>query len=208
MYGEVNEVMTIYQIVTKALFNTTEEFRNIHHYEFDAGDPSTTEMQAFIDEFDGELKTHVQAYFSSLVSVYAYDVRRVDVGDLPTIEYIPTAGAWNGTDTSDPLPPQNAAMVTWKALTAFPRTTRSYMFPFTGGSTSSEGIMTGTARTALQTWANAIIFITPSGGMDGDKICVEYGGDPRAVVAHNDVATVTVKAVYRTQRRRTYNVGI
>ena len=198
--------MSIYQIAVKGTFDSSEQLRNIHHYEFAGYVPSDTELQEFVDNFDAVYKQR-QSNFHQLVTFNAYDVRRVDVGDLPTIEYVPTAGSWSGGATQDAMPPQSCALVTWKAQTVYPRSTRSYLFPFGEASNSSGGqLLAGTLDT-LTIWAANLLEITITGQLNADKVAVEYGGTPRVVVAFNEVSLVIVSKEWATQRRRRRGVG-
>lgn len=208
MTRKVNEVMTIYQITVKATFDNTTELRNIHHYEFFGYTPTTSQLQEAVDAIDTAYKTNLQSDFSLEVTFTGYEVRRVDVGNLPTADFQATAGSWSGTNASDPLPTQLAALVTWKGITVFPRTTRSYMFPFTETANTNQGILLASQITRLETFANAMLTLAITGDVDADKQAVKYGGDPRAVIDANDVLNVVVSPIWATQRRRRIGVGI
>ena len=181
--------------------------RNVHHYEFAGYVPSDTELQEFVDNFDSALKTRLQSRIKSNASVDAYDVRRVDVGDLPTVEFIPTAGAWNGTDTGNLLPSQCAALITFKALTPFPRSTRTYVWGLTANALAAGGLVGSGTVTDLTNFGNDILEISVTGQLNPDKVAVAYSGDPRAVTSWNEVTNVTVTDVWATQRRRRRGVG-
>jgi hypothetical protein len=200
--------MSIYQIVAKATSNDETELRNIHHYQFSSYVPDTSQLQEAVDAIDTAYKDNLVAYFSDTVEMYGYDVRRVDEGNLPTLSFVPTAGVWSGTNSTSPIPPQVAAMVTWKANEAFPRTTRAYMFPFGVSHVTGTGRVSANAKSALEDFATDMLQLSITAGVDADKQAVTYGGSPRITVEDNDVNFILVRNVYRTQRRRTVNVGI
>lgn len=200
--------MSIYQIVVKAVANDNDELRNIHHYEFGAYVPDASQLQELVDGIDTAYKSNLQSDYADAVDFYAYDARRVDVGNLPVIELLATAGGWSGTATGDPLPSQCAAMVTWKAPTVFPRSTRSYMFPFAVASCNAIGRVQAAIVGHMVDFAADMIEHAVTGATDPCKVAVKYGGTPRAVIEENDVVTNVVRNVYRTQRRRTPGVGI
>lgn len=200
--------MSIYQIVLKGQTNDDIQLRNVHHYEFASYVPTSAQLQEAVDELDSAYKDALQAHFTDNCDFNAYDVRRVDVGDLPTIELIATAGAWSGSSTVDPNPSQLAAMCTWKAPTVYPRSTRSYLFPFTTDLVNTIGRIDATVVGDIEDFASDAASLVITAGADAVKVAVEYGGTPRAVTDSNQVETFVVTNVYRTQRRRTAGVGI
>ena len=200
--------MSIYQIVTKGRDSSGNQFRNIHHYEFFGSVPDNTTLQELIDGIDAAQKTRLQSLVANTITYYAFDVRRVDVGDLPTIEMVPTAGAWTGSLSAAVLPYQVAAIITWKALTAFPRTTRAYIFGLTENASTTDSRLEAGVVAALTNLGNDLLTINVTTGIDPDKVAVEYGGDPRAVVDSNDVSVVMVSPFWGTQRRRRPGTGI
>jgi hypothetical protein len=200
--------MTIYQLVVKGNYDDIVQLRNVHHYEFPDYVPTTAQLQALVDSFDTDLKTRIQTYFSNKVDIDAYDIRRVDLGNLAAVEYQATAGSWTGGASGEPLPTQIAGLVTFKAPTVFPRAARSYMFPFTEAHNSSAGIMATVLETALLGWGGDILSHVIPGAANAVKVAVEYGGDPRAVTDSNVLESVSVTNVWATQRRRRRGVGI
>lgn len=208
MLGKVNESMSIYQIVARARFDTSHEQRNVHHYEFPGYVPSTVQLQEVVDGLDVIYRTHLQGSFHSGLEVYGYDVRRVDLGDLPTLLFTPTAGAWVGSAAGDPLPPMVSGLVSFKAATEFPRTSRTYLFTIAEGANTAQGIVGAGTVTAMTDWGNSILDIFVTGAADAVKVAVRYGGDPRVVVASNPLTTVVANAIWASQRRRRQGVGI
>jgi len=199
--------MPIYQIVVRGLLQGSGALRNIHHYLYD-GDPLTqTEMQAVINVVDQDYKDNLQSFFSPEVLMGTYGIRRVDLGDQPEAVLQATAGTWVGTSTLDQMPEQLAAIVTFRAFSAYPRTTRSYMFPSTEyNNTVTGGILSG-ALTALTAWANDMAVLTVAAVGDLQKVAVRFGGTPRAVEAYNIVTSFAVAGRWRSQRRRRLGVG-
>ena len=206
--GKVNEVMSIFQVAVKGSLGTGIQLRNIHHYEFFGYTPDATILQEFVDNLDAAYKTNLQALFANEVTVRAYDVRRVDVGNLPAVEFVPTAGAWSGTETANNYPAQVSVLVTFKAPTAYPRTTRTYLFPMSVDQATINGDPAAGTITACNAWADAMFTIDVTGAIDPDKVAVKYGGDPRVVIDSNDVLTRIVNPVYSTLRSRKPGVGI
>lgn len=186
----------------------TTELRNVLHYEKSDGAADMATIQEAVDALDGMYKTHLRALFHTQVTVYAYDVRRVDVGDLPTFNIVPTAGEWAGTNGADPMPFQVSGLITWKANAPFPRTTRTYLFPFGEGYNSTGGKLAAIAVTPMTNFANAAMTIPIAAGIDWDKVAVKYGGDPRVVVDQNEVETFSITNVWATMRSRRPGYGI
>ena len=201
------KLMSTYQIVVKALTGGTQ-LRNIHHYQFFQYVPDAAQLQEAVDAVDAAYKSNLQAELHSSVQVYAYDVRRVDLPDLPTIEYQATAGGWFGTETSTKMPNQVSALVTFKAQTAFPRTTRTYHFPMGQDQNTAGGVIAAATLANLEAWAADMLTLDITGALDADKSAVRYASDPRIVVESNDVELYTVTNVWATQRRRKIGIGI
>lgn len=205
--GKVNKLMSIYQIVVKGLLNGSGQLRNVMHYEFPGYTPNDTELQSFVDNLDDDFRDYLEPLYASTVALTGYGVRRVDIGDQPEFEFIPTAGTWVGDDAGTQLPPQVSAMVTWKAPTAYPRTCRSYLWPMTESGNSTAGSIEATYRTAIFGWATDSMTVVVAGQSSAQRVAVEYGGDPRVVTAANVVETASNLATWRTQRRRRLGVG-
>lgn len=199
--------MSIYQITAKGSYLTADQLRNVHHYEFFGYVPTPTELQEAVDAIDTAYKTHLRANFTLAVAMLAYDVRRVDVGDLPTVEFVATAGIWLGTLTGDSLPPQVSGLVTWKAQTPFPRSTRSYLWPMGEGVNDADGEPSPGALSDMADFADDMFSLVITAQIDADKQAVKYGGDPRLVVDSNDVDVKSIANLWATQRRRRRGVG-
>ena len=205
---KVNKVMSIYQLVVKARFGGSDEYRNVHHYEFFSYVPDVAQQQELVDGVDTAYRTYMETHYSNSLTVYEYDLRRVDIADQPTLTYTATGGAWFGDETSEALPTQDCALSTFKALSTFPRTSRTYHFPMgevanVGGGTVQSGVITN-----MELWGNAMLEIDITGALNADKQAVRYGGNPRVVVAHNDLTIATADNVFATQRRRKRGKGI
>jgi hypothetical protein len=181
--------------------------RNVVHYEFPTTVPSPAQLQAFVNVLDNDYKDNLQTPLSPNVSIHSYDVRRVDIGDQPTLTLTPAAGAWVGGSTGEQLPEQLAALVTWRAFSTFPRTTRSYIFPFTEADNTGNGNLSAASLAFLEAFALDVMSILYEAGLSANKVAVEYGGTPRVVVASNAVTTREVSPHWATQRRRRLGVG-
>jgi len=199
--------MSIYQVVVKGTWRATNQLRNILHYEFPGYIPNSTELQDFVDNLDDDYKDYLRIHFSEEVAFSRYGLRRVDIAEQPEAELVPTAGTWSGTAASNELPGQLSAMFTVKAFTAYPRSTRTFLFPFTTGAVNTDGLLDSAVVTAIVGFANDHITVAVTGQSSSQRVAVEYGGDPRAVVDYNVVETVVVPTAFRTQRRRRRGVG-
>lgn len=199
--------MSIYQATLVGESPGPNALRNIHHYEFPGYVPTAAELQEFVDGL-ATAYAGVIAHMADDITLSSFEVRRVDVGDLPTEEITPDG--WpvtGGSAASAMLPPQVAALVTWKAPTTFPRSTRTYLFPFAASVLSPTGTIALAARTAMEVFAADLEEIEVTGQVDAQKVAVQYGGDPRAVVASNIVFATPIDSVFATQRSRRYGVG-
>jgi hypothetical protein len=208
MLGKVKKVMTIYQAVVKAVDTLGQQFRNVHHYEFPGYDPTAGELQEFVDGLAAHYDTYVRPEVANRVEFYGVDMRRVDVGDLPTIELVPATWPLAGGDPASKLPNQVSAMVQWKAPTAYPRSCRTYCFPFTEDANSVGGVIEPGVIINLTNFVTVMEVVAITGQTDANKVAVQYGGDPRVVTASNPVSASPVTNNWATQRRRRIGVGI
>lgn len=206
--GKVNRLMSIYQIVTKARDTSQNEYRNVQHFEFPGYVPSNTEIQDAIDDLDTSYKANLQTLIRVNVEFYEYDVRRVDVGNLPAIPFQPTAGGWFGTNNANLLPRQVAPLISFKSLTAYPRNARTYLFGFTEDSSAAGGTLEPTSKAAIEQYAFDSGSLNVNGNTNALRQAVQYGGTPRVVVANNEVTSFIVRDDFATQRRRVRGVGI
>lgn len=206
MAEKVNKAMAIYQLVVKGLFDGSSALRNIHHYDSGPTALTTTEENEVITNLNTVYKSYLQSRFDEAVTIVGYSIRRVDEANLPTRDIATPGGNWNGTSGGSSLPPQTCGLVTWKAATAFPRTTRTYLFPFGTSELATDGSVTSGCRTAMGSWGSDMVELNYTGG-NVDKVAVKYAGTPRVVVEHNDVTTVVVSNQFATQRRRRPGVG-
>lgn len=199
--------MSIYQVVVKGLLQSSGALRNITHYTFPDYDPDSTEKQAFVDEFDSKFKNRLRAHFHPNVQVASYGLRRVDTGNLPEEQIVPTAGAWVGTSAGNQLPEMNCVMVTWKAAAAFPRSQRSYLFPMSVGAVTADGGVLAAVLTNANLWGTDARTIVVTGAASALKVAVQYSGTPRVVTSFNVVTSSATAGRWRTQRARRLGVG-
>jgi len=199
--------MSIYQVSVNGLLQGSGALRNIVHYEFEGLVPDATQRQTFIDNLDAAYKLDLQSHFANTVAVANYGLRRVDIGDQPEQLVTPTAGGWVGGSGGEQLPESLSAIITWKAFSTFPRTTRSYLFPMTEPDNTATGGIAAVVLSDLNDFAANAITITYDTGVTARKVAVRFGGAPRVVVASNPVTSFAVAGRWRNQRRRRLGVG-
>lgn len=199
--------MAIYQVVLKAILAGTDEQRNVHWYDSPGGVLSLAEEQDLVDALEDEYRDNLQTFLSSQLTVYGGDVRRVDVASLPVNSYTFTAGSFAGLDASNLLPSQVAAIVSFKANTAYPRRARTYMFAVGEDCNNSVGKTDGTFDGALSDWAGDILSLALPGGKTLNKVAARYEGSPPTVTASNILTSYATQRVWATQRGRRLGVG-
>lgn len=200
--------MSIYQFTIKGNAATFAALRNVHHYEFPGYVPTQDEYEECAQGLADAYATYLFDTFSNQVDFNSIDIRRVDVGDLPTANFIPSGWPDTGNATAVMLPPQVSAVVTWKSPFEFPRSTRTYLFPFTSSALTTLGFITSSVLTALDNFGLALEELAITGQVDAQKVAVKYAGDPRVVTASNIVFQTNATNIYATQRSRRYGVGI
>lgn len=200
--------MSIYQLVVKADYNDAIQLRNIHHYEFSGYVPDATQLQEFVDGVDAAYKSNLQTIFNQLVDFNVYGVRRVDIGEQPEDEVVATAGGWTGQNTANSMPTHLAAIVSFKAPTAYPRSCRTYLFPFSEDTNDANGTLTAGAMVSMVNWGDDMLEIAITAGSNAVKVAAEYAGTPRVVSDSNQVVTVTATQTWGTMRKRKPGIGI
>lgn len=205
--GKVNEVMSIYRVTVKAEFDSTEDQFNVHHYEFPGYVPTAVELQEFVDNLALIYDDHIVQLCPALVSFNTIEVRRVDVGNLPTSELTPATWPNVGTGAGGSLPPQTCGMLRFTAPTAFPRSGRVYLQVFAQDLCSTLGQITAGALIQCDLAAADMEEIPITGQVDAQKVAVTYSGTPRIVTASNVLFAQSTSNVFQTQRRRTRGVG-
>jgi hypothetical protein len=200
--------MSLYQIVVKADYNDAIQMRNIHHYEFSGYVPDATQLQEFVDGVDAAYKSRLQSIFNQLIDVNAYGVRRVDVGEQPEADFIPTAGGWTASNAANSMPSHIAAIVSFKAATAYPRSTRTYLFPFSEDTNDANGTLTTGALLSMVNWGQDMLEISITAGSNAIKVAAEYAGTPRVVSDWNQVTTIVASQTWGTMRKRKPGIGI
>lgn len=200
--------MALYQLVVKGNSSDGNQLRNVHYYNIAGSTLDAAQQQELVDAVDFVYKSLLQSIFSDNVAIYAYDVRQVDLPDLPAIEYIATDGAWGGTENSDQLALQLCALTTFKSQTVYPRSSRTYHFPLTEFSNSGDGRLDPTSQTIFGAWADAMLELPIIGGINPQKATVKFGGDPRVVTDFNILQSNITARNFATQRRRKRGVGI
>jgi hypothetical protein len=132
--------------------------------------------------------------------------------DLPLTQPNP------GDILGDPLPPQDAAVISLRTGVKGGRRRGRFYFPGITETTNQDGRMQGTQLTAIQALANGLINAYGPSGTENDYRLVVYSPEvltfkpprtpkPRPGTIITNVTSYTVDPVIRTQRRRSIGVG-
>lgn len=199
--------MSIYRVTIKALYDGSEDQFNVHHYEFPGYVPDDTELQEFVDNLADVYDDNIVQLVPALVVFETIEMRRVDVGDLPSADLTPTTWPAAGTGTGGSLPPQVSAMLRFTSPTAYPRSGRVYLQTFAQAFCSTTGTISSGAVTLCDTAASRLEEIAVTGQVDAQKVAVQYSGSPRVVTASNILFAQSTRNTFQTQRRRTVGVG-
>jgi len=199
--------MTIYLVKVKCVYGSADTFINTHHYEFPFATPSVGDLQSLVNLIDGAYKTRLQARYSPLASLGNYEVRRVDLPNLPSLPFSATAGSWVGTAAGNSLKPDNAALTIFKAIAPFPRSSRTYHFPMTVAANTADGTVIAGVITNCQEWADDLLTLPNISGNAVEKVAVKYTGTPRSVTDENDLEFSTTSNIWYKQTSRRYGKG-
>jgi len=200
--------MSIYRITVKALHTAGGAQYNIHHYEFPGFVPTTGEAEEACQALADVYEEVLMGQFADQVTFEEIEYRRVDVADLPTAVYVPTGWPRAGGGTGVSLPSQVAAVLRWVGNTTFPRSARTYLPSFVAGTLATNGQLTGAVQAVMNTAALAMEQLEITGQPDAQKVAVQYGGAPTAVIASNLVSQRPVEGTWGIQRRRRRGTGI
>lgn len=196
--------MAEYMLTAKQVWQN-QEMRNVFYYA--TQDETTAGLQAIVDGLRAAWATNLQSVMHQNWSLYAFDVRKVDVAGQPTVQYSMTSGVLLGGAAGDPLPAQIALLVSFTALTSKPNKARTYLAGLTETSLGS-GLWTSGAITGAQNWADAT-FDPTSGTITGvARLTVEWAADHSYVLGGNILTARQVGNIPATQRRRRIGVGI
>lgn len=199
--------MSIYRVTVKAEWDGSDDQFNVHHYEFPNYVPDDTELQEFVDNLGDLHETYVVPYCTSVITYNSIEVRRVDVGNLPSAELIPDNFPIAGTATGVSMPPQVAVMLRFSAPQAYPRSGRVYLPVMAASQLGSTGRTVAGLIAIMDTFGQALEEIAVTGQVDAQKVAVTYGGTPRVVTASNVLFQAPTRNIFQTQRRRTPGVG-
>jgi hypothetical protein len=154
-----------------------------------------------------EIEARLDSAYNGLESTMHQDLQQVDMllFNVSTKEPI-GVGTWatfsGGEKATDPLPPQDSALVLFNTKSNKSQG-RKYLGVFSEDATTSGGRVSGNLLTDLATWAAVLIapWIVGTGSL-------EFGNWSEDKQRFAEWVSVTIHDVWRTQRRRQFGVGI
>jgi hypothetical protein len=200
--------MSIYRITVLAQHSVGGAQHNIHHYEFPSYVPDETELNEACQDLADVYEEILAPRINVAVTLLEVEARRVDIGDQPSATYVPTGWPIPGENGDASLPTQIAAVIRWNAPTEFPRSGRTYLPSFGAGALGTFGNIDAGYVTALNGVAISLQTLPITGNTDARKVTVQYGGDPRAVIASNTLEARPTENRWGVQRRRRPGTGI
>jgi len=138
-------------------------------------------------------------------SLYGADVKDVADPANPTIPFGLTLGTRVGTNAGERLPLQNAALLTFKALTAKPNASRKYLAGWTEGAHDTDG-WSDPVLASLAQWGDRLLDMETS--LDAGAALVVTRYNEGVLVGSNILDHYVIGSYARTQRRRTPGRGI
>ena len=200
--------MSIYRFTVIATHSQSGAQYTTHHYEFPGYVPTEVELEECLQGLADIFDEIILPFNAQQVTYNEIEHRRVDVPDLPSGTFIPDGWPVNGTEATNSLPHQVAAVLRWNAPEEYPRSGRIYLPSFGVGQCAAGGFLNGTTRTVLDGVAAAMEEIPVTGQVDAQRVAVKYGGTPRAVIASNVLFWRPTSATWGIQRRRRPGTGI
>jgi hypothetical protein len=117
--------MGIFQVVPKQSW-LGQETRNVLYYS--APDNLTpTQKLTLCTNIADVWDEHIRGFLVDDWSMYAFDVRRVDIAAQPTLEFVPAGFPMIGGAVTDSVATQVALLATYSAATPRPNRGRSYL---------------------------------------------------------------------------------
>lgn len=183
-----------------------QEIRNVFYYRV-VGTPDPANFQAYVDALDTAWKGAMQSGHVGAYNQYGYDIKDAEIPGQPTAFIVPTAGAWSGTASGEPVPAQIAGLVSFRSSTPPPNKGRKYLAGL-GENALVNGRWGPTLLGFLEDWGNAVIEIDAGLGTDPDLAAVELTGSPPIVTSSNEFTFSSATDNPATQRRRRLGLGI
>jgi hypothetical protein len=165
-----------------------------------------TEAEATGDAIVQAYNDHIKSVLPTTWRLYSFIWRNVSVAGSQGVEKLVTPVIGTGTDLNL-LPPQIAALVSFRTGTPPPNTSRKYLGPFSE-LFQDKGTWNATVLTALQAWGNAIVNI--GSGLGDDRPIVAARINPQTGLAEdtNPLTMAIARPITATMRSRRIGVGI
>ena len=196
--------MSTFRYTCKGLFNA-QEWRGVWYGEDTVRDISG--QLPVVDAIFAVYSTLFTGTISDQCSMYAMDVKQVDVPGTPSVEYVATGGTITGNQVLTPTATQICFLASLRSLTAPPNRVRKYLAGFMGGQLETSGVWSAATIAAVAIFITDIIGVGT--GLAGLEFPLSTKLDTNGVViAQNVVTEGFPRTIPATQRRRRLGVGI
>lgn len=197
--------MTTLRIVAKMTL-VGQEVRNVFYVS--GGDATHANAQDICDAIAAAYEDEWMPVAINQLSLYGFDVKELDDPANPTIEYLPTGGAVGGGVTGDVAPTQIAALISFKSVTAPPNRKRTYLPGLAEGAFDGNGMLNGTVRAAMISWADAMLALDTTTSLAIAFVISRIEPVTQTLVGSNILTQYLLSFVPATQRRRRIGRGI
>jgi hypothetical protein len=176
-----------------------QEIINVFHWKVLA--TSAASDLVFAQELEAYMESVLNDSLAQLSDEYSWlEIRFQNLTQDVVMPTVPWVGSADGTDISDPLPPQCAANVYWPTTRPRTRATK-YFAGYTINALETDGTWTNGVKTVLQGMGDAL----KQGGTA--TITVQLGAYNQPLDRFTPVSFAIVPNRARTQRRRRPGVG-
>lgn len=197
--------MPIIQIVAnQRLESVGVEARNTFYMEDPLAGPG--DIEDVCDGIAAAYTTHLKARLHATWKLYSFTWRNVSVAGFGGVEYN-VADVVGLVPDRELLPPQVAALVSFKTGTQRPNQGRKYLVGFTEDD-QAAGRWVPAVQTALQGWGNAIIAVGGGGGFPGRLGVAQINPETGLAVAFNNYSVAIAREITATMRSRRIGQGI
>jgi hypothetical protein len=197
--------VAIFQVVIKQRW-LGQEVRNVLYYDTDLSALTAAQRLQLADGIRAMYVTFATSRLVNDWSLYAFDIRRVDVPGEPTLEVFPTAGTFVGPVAVESLPTQVALLMHGFSQTSRPNRIRQYIGGLGEGS-MGDGIWLPGAVSGANTLGSSLLAPTVTGSSRFDRVAAGWNPSRTQVVAFNKILLIGTTEIPATQRRRRIGRG-
>ena len=197
--------MTVYEVVLE-MDTPAGDMLNVVHYDITGTAP--LDFQDFCDVIASDFDTYLKSIITAACSFRGVTIR-LDTPDSVGASFVPTGGSVAGTNASNTLAPQMAALVR-KQSGNLTRPTQGYAYQggISAGGFTSAGRWSTAVNTAVKNYWDALLEVNFAGSGNAEMQIKASNPSAPNTVAYNPATLINVGGIPVTMRSRKEGVGI